>query len=108
MSTTARNSPPSRSGRAGDRSLTARAVRVRNACLRHAATRLGMRVPEDAELTALGPDATLTQAVQWLQQEGPAPVTSEVVRTAPPFFLRAGCAAVVTLLGLALSFGRVQ
>jgi hypothetical protein len=107
MSTTARSSSPVRSGRAVDRSLSARAVRVRNAVLRHAAPRLGLRVPDDAELAALRPDVGLTQALQWLEQ-GPAPVTSEGVPTAPPFFLRAGCAALVTLLGLALSFGRVQ
>jgi hypothetical protein len=108
MSTTARSSKPIRSGRAADRPLTARAVRVRNACLRHAAVRLGLRIPDDAELTALRPDASLTEAVQWLGSAQPTPDISIVGPSRPRLLLRAGFAATVMLLALVLSYGTLH
>jgi hypothetical protein len=41
------------------RALAPRAVRMRNACVRHAAARLGIAVPGDRELSALPDDTSL-------------------------------------------------
>lgn len=109
MSTIVRSSPDSRGGRAARESqgaLTARALRVRNACLRRAAVRLGLRIPDDAELRALPADVTMTEAIRrWKAVQQDAEFAAPA---GPGLLLRTAFVTAVTLLALALSYGRAQ
>ncbi|HSK19196.1 MAG TPA: hypothetical protein VK912_08650 [Longimicrobiales bacterium] len=81
---------------------------MRNACVRHAAERLGLALPGDEELRALADDVSLRDAVEWWKANAPG----AVAETTPPrpgrVVLKAGFAMAVTVLGLALSYGRAQ
>ncbi|HEX2168498.1 MAG TPA: hypothetical protein VHG09_14785 [Longimicrobiales bacterium] len=107
MSTIVRSRADRASAGSAREPLTARAVRVRNACLRDAAARLGMPVPEDAELNALSAHASLADTIErWRGVHG-AGGTAVGVRARPRFLQRTAWAAVITLLGLAFSYGPV-
>lgn len=91
--------------------LSARAVRVRNAYLRRAASELGLPIPGDDDLSALGNDVTLARAVEsWRIAHGQhgAAAASEPLGRRSRFFARAVLMSAVALLSLALSFGQVQ
>ena len=60
-----------RGARHSQRVLSSRAMRVRNACVCHAAVRLGLPVPTDAELRELPGDAALGEAVEWWKRRAP-------------------------------------
>ena len=81
---------------------------MRNACVRHAAERLGLTPPGDEELRVLADDVSLREAVEWWKVNAPG----AVVTLAPPrprrLVLKTGLAMAVTVLGLALSYGRAQ
>ena len=81
---------------------------MRNACVRHAAERLGLAPPGDEELRSLADDVSLREAIQWWKVNAPG----AVAEIAPPrpgrLMLRAGLAMAVTVIGLALSYGRAQ
>lgn len=87
--------------------ITPRTVRMRNACVRHAAERLGLAAPDDDDLRSLADDVSLRDAIAWWQASAPGAVAA-----APPrpgrLVLRTGLITAVTLLGLALSYGRAQ
>lgn len=94
---------------AGRGSLAQRAVRMRNACVCHAAAELGLEPPTAEDLRALKDDATLREAVEWWQgraRHAVAVPARSAVRT--PLVVRTAVAAAVVVLGLALSYGRVQ
>jgi hypothetical protein len=81
---------------------------MRNACVRHAAERLGLAVPGDDEMRVLADDVSLREAVEWWKASAPGAVAD----TTPPrprrLVLKTGLAMAVTVLGLALSYGRAQ
>jgi hypothetical protein len=92
------------------RPLTPRAVRMRNACVCHAAERLGLAVPGTEELRALSDDAGLRDAVEWWKAQAPgaAAAPRSRSRSRRRFALKTGLVAAVTLLGLAFSYGQAQ
>jgi hypothetical protein len=99
----------SMTGRVSRRSLplTPRGIRVRNACVQHAASQLGLDVPGSEELRALPDDAGLREAVEWWQRKTPGVVAAPVQRRSQ-VLLRVAVVSAVTLLGLALSYRPVQ
>lgn len=106
MSTTVRSSPELRAAGPTRQPLTARAARVRNAFIQHAASRLGVAVPDDATLAALPADASLPDVIgRWRKSQER---DDAVVARHPGLLLRAGVATAVTLLALAFSYGRLQ
>jgi hypothetical protein len=100
----------STTGRAerGARSLAPRAIRVRNACVRHAAAQLGLEVPGDRELRALSEDTRLRDAMAWWEARAGSAVAEPARISGSPLLLRAAVASAVVLLGLAFSYGPVQ
>jgi hypothetical protein len=90
------------------RPLAPRAVRMRNACVQHAAERLGLPVPGAGDLSALADDASLRDAVAWWQARAPGAVGASRSRPRGRLVLKTGLITAVTLLGLAFSYGRVQ
>ena len=92
----------------GRESFAARALRMRNACVRHAAARLGLALPTDEDLRALGGDVGLRGAVEWWQDNAPGAVAEKADPRRGRLVLKAGLAMAVTVLGLALSYGRAQ
>jgi hypothetical protein len=126
MSTIVRSSSESRGGRADDalreagdrradpgsresrRPLSGRALRVRNACVCRAAVQLGLAMPADADLLDIPGDASLGEAVDWWRAR--APGTVEVVGSAArvSLVMRTVVVMAVTLVGLVVSYGRVQ
>jgi hypothetical protein len=97
-----------RSPRTSQRQLTGRALRVRNAFVRHAAVRLGLPAPTAAELRDLPGDAGLGEAVEWWRARAPGALEVVESRTGIGFALRTALIMGVTLVGLALSYGRAQ
>lgn len=97
-----------RGGRESQRPLTARGLRVRNACVCHAAARLGLAAPTDADLRALPDHARLDEAVEWWRAR--APGAAEVVESGRGVSLMLKTAVImgVTLVGLAMSYGQAQ
>lgn len=99
----------STTGRAkGSRALAPRAVRARNACVRHAAAQLGIDVPGDRELSALNDDTSLRDAVTWWRAQCGDVDAAAVGSTRHPVLLRVAVVTVVTLVGLAVSYRPVQ
>jgi hypothetical protein len=98
--------------RRGGRPLAPRAVRMRNACVRHAAAKLGLELPGDRDLSALADDTNLRDAVAWWQAQAPAVVAEADAGAARsqrrPVLLRAAVVTAVTLLGLVFSYRPVQ
>ncbi|MBR9989418.1 MAG: hypothetical protein KFH98_06650 [Gemmatimonadetes bacterium] len=86
----------------------ARAVRVRNACVRHAAERLGLPIPGDEELRALADDVSLRDAVEWWSARAEGVVHEARSTSRGRLALRTGLITAVTVLGLAFSYGRAQ
>lgn len=80
---------------------------MRNACVRHAADRLGLALPDDDDLRALADDVSLRDAIVWWQASAPGAVAVAQPH-AGRVVMRSGLIAAVTLLGLALSYGRAQ
>lgn len=91
------------------RSLAPRAVRMRNACVRHAARSLGLPVPDSAALRALPDDASLRDALSWWRTRVTGvSARAAAAETAGMRLLRFAWMTTVMLLGLAFSYGRVQ
>lgn len=90
------------------RPLTPRAVRMRNACVCHAAARLGLAAPGDEDLRALADDASLRDAVEWWKARAPGAVAESRSPSGRRLVLKTGLVTAVTLLGLAFSYGRAQ
>jgi hypothetical protein len=108
MSTTVPSSPTPRSRvRAAREPLTARAKRMRDACVCHAAARLGLPVPTDADLRAMPADARLGEAFEWWRVSVGGDVGVVDVGRRMNVVLRVGVITAVTLIGLALSYGRL-
>lgn len=126
MSTIVRSSSESRSGRGGrggsdgsggsagrgapqsQRALSGRVLRARNAWVCHAAVRLGLARPTDAELRELSADATLGEAVEWWRARAPAAVAAVRTGAGVSLVLRTAVIVGVTLVGLAVSYGQAQ
>jgi hypothetical protein len=111
MSTIDRVRSRVRSRAAADGSLAARAVRVRNACVVHELSRLGLEPPTAAELNTLPDSVSLREAIAWARTRASgvaAQPSAPARRPVMGFVLRAGTAAVVVLVGLAMSFAEVQ
>jgi hypothetical protein len=105
MSTIVRSRADRASAGSAREPLTARAARLRNACLRDAAARLGLAVPDDAELNALPAHTSLAEVVErWRIEQAPGD-SGIGVRPRPRFLRRTTWAAAITLIGLALSYG---
>ena len=94
--------------RHSQRVLSSRAMRVRNACVCHAAVRLGLPVPTDAELRELPGDAALGEAVEWWKRRAPGVGEVEGSGAGVSLALRAAVVVGVTLMGLAFSYGQAQ
>jgi hypothetical protein len=111
MSTIVRSSSNSRTGRGARQSqqpLTARALRVRNACVCHAAARLGLRAPTDAELRELPGDARLGEAVEWWRARAPGAVDIAESGTGVSLGLKTTLIMAITLFGLVFTCGQAQ
>lgn len=81
---------------------------MRNACVRHAAERLGLPVPGDDELRALADDVSLRDAIEWWKASAPGAVAATPVPRPRRLVLKTGLITAATLLGLALSYGQAQ
>lgn len=90
------------------RPLAPRAVRVRNACVRHAAERLGLAVPGNEVLSALADDMTLRDAVEWWKARAPGAAAESQSRSGGRLVLKTAWIMTVALLGLAFSYGQAQ
>lgn len=122
MSTTVRSNSESRSdridrpargvaeraGRGSQRPLTGRALRVRNACVCHAAARLGLMPPSAADLRDLPADASLAEAVEWWRARAPGTVQGAGRRARVSLALKTAVVVGVALVGLAVSYGQAQ
>lgn len=108
MSTTGRGRRRPRGGAAGDGRLSPRGVRMRNACVRHAADRLGLERPDEQDLRSLRDDTSLREAIEWWQDRAAAATAESSARSARAPLVRAAVVTAVTVLGLALSYGRAQ
>jgi hypothetical protein len=97
------------SKRASGGALAPRAVRVRNAVLQHAAVRLGLPMPANEELAELPADASLAELVdRWRARHAPDTVPRRTRGRRSRLVLKAAWVTVITVLGLALSYGPVQ
>lgn len=94
--------------RARARAFVPRAVRVRNACVRHAARSLGLPVPDSAALSALADGASLRDSIEWWKSQVPDGAAVVPADAAGRPLLKAVWIASITLLGLAFSFGQAQ
>jgi hypothetical protein len=96
---------------AAGRTLTTRVVRLRDVCVQHVAARLGLPVPERADLAEAPPDATLREAVHWWKARAPeesAAGAAGRARASPArLVLKTAWMTAITVLGLALSYGTV-
>ena len=108
MSTIDRADPPRSRAARGPYTLAARAIRTRNACVRHAAERLGLPAPDDDDLRALPGDASLRDAVEWWRARAPGAVLAPTVAPPRRLVLKTALITTVTLLGLALSYVPAQ
>lgn len=90
--------------------LMPRTVRVRNALLRQAAAQLGLSVPDAEHLRGIPDHMSLHEAVRWWQaQAAPGDTESATPRPwRPHLALRMACITAITVLGLALTYGRAQ
>lgn len=105
MSTIVRSRADRASAGSAREPLSPRAVRVRNACLRDAAVRLDLAVPDDAELSALSPHISLADVLErWRVDQRPGDAGA-AVRNRPRYLRRTAWAAAITLIGLACSYG---
>jgi hypothetical protein len=126
MSTIVRSSSESRGGRADGalreagggradpgsresrRPLSGRALRVRNACVCRAAVQLGLAMPADADLLDIPEGASLVDAVEWWTARAPGAVEVAESAARVSLVMRMAVVMAVTLVGLVLSYGRVQ
>lgn len=97
-----------RGGRESQRPLAGRALRVRNACVCHAAVRLGLPAPTDAELRELPADAGLGEAVEWWRARAPGALEFAERPAGLGLAVRTAVVVGVTLIGLAFSYGQAQ
>lgn len=88
--------------------LGPRAIRMRNACVRHVAKELGLPVPGVEELRPLAHDTSLTDAVAWWQAKARGALAGPPRPPGRPLLQRVAVVTVITLLGLALSYSPVE
>jgi hypothetical protein len=100
MSTTGR--------KGGARALAPRAIRMRNACVCHAAAQLGLKEPGREELSVLADETSLREAVAWWQARALAAVAEPPRASRSPLLLKAAVVMAVTLIGLAFSYSPVE
>jgi hypothetical protein len=113
MSTTGRADTVPQRAAPADAGLTPRALRVRNACVQHAAARLGLPVPDRDDLAALDSDASLARSVEWWRARTvrDQPTVQEPALLPPrrsTRALRTAWVSAAVVLALALSYGTAQ
>lgn len=87
---------------------------MRNACVRHAAVRLGLPVPAGADLDGVPDGASLAEAVDWWRAaqgngtDAAVAAPRSAWSTAGLVVLKGMWAAGIVVVGLALSYGRVH